>query len=72
MATSLTEILSAMQNGVTGINNLAARLSSIFPQTTATSTAAPTGGTITFSSSRPKLFLTVTTSSGGVYQIPGY
>lgn len=69
---SLTQILSALQNGVTAINNLASQLNNIFPQTTATSTASPAAGTITFNSSQAKQFITVTTSSGATLQVPGY
>jgi len=72
MAGSLSDILSALQNGVTAIGNLTTTLNKIFPQTTATSSVAPTAGTITFTSSQAKIFLTVTTSSGGTYNLPGY
>lgn len=69
---SINEILSALQNGVTAINNLNATLGNIFPQTTATSTVAPSAGTLTFSSSLASDFLLVTTSSGGVYKLAMY
>jgi len=73
MATSPDMILTALQNGVTAINNLAIQLANIFPQTTATSTLASTAvGPITFASSQASSFLSVTTSSGGVYKIPLY
>ncbi|HEY6018701.1 MAG TPA: hypothetical protein VIY48_02070, partial [Candidatus Paceibacterota bacterium] len=64
--------LAAMQNGVTAINNLATQLGKIFPQSTAISTVAPTAGTVTFTSSQAATFISVTTSSGGVYKVPGY
>jgi hypothetical protein len=73
MAASLDMILTALQNGVTAINNLNITLGQVFPQTTATSTLASTAiGTITFTSSQASAFLTVTTSSGGVYKMPLY
>lgn len=72
MATSLTEILTALQNGVQAINKLNTTLGTIFPQTTALSTTAAVAGTITFTSSQAVVFLSVTTSSGGIYKIPLY
>lgn len=72
MATSLDMILTALQNGVVAISDLNTRLANIFPQTTATATTVSSAGTITFTSSQANIFLTVTTSSGGVYKIPGY
>jgi len=72
MAGTLTQILSAMQNGVQAINGLSTKLGNIFPQATATSTSAPTAGAITFDSSQPAIFISVQTSSGGIYKIPGY
>lgn len=69
---SLGDILAAMQNGVTAVNNLTTALNNVFPQSTALSTTAATAGTISFTSSQATVFLTVTTSSGGVYAIPGY
>lgn len=73
MATSPDMILTVLQNGVTAINNLATVLGNIFPQTTATSTLASTAaGTVTFTSSQARAFLSVTTSSGGVYEVPLY
>jgi len=72
MAVGLGEILAALQNGVTSINNLNTALAKIFPQTTAVSTVAPSVGAITFTSSEAAVFITVTTSSGGTYKVPGY
>jgi len=72
MAIGLADIHAALQNGVTALNNLATKLGQIFPQTTATSTTAPVAGAITFPSSQAATFITVTTSTGGVYQVPGY
>lgn len=72
MAIGLSDILSALQNGVSAINNLNASLANIFPQTTALSTVAPSAGTITFNSSEASSFLSVTTSSGGIYKLAAY
>lgn len=72
MAVSLSEILAALQNGVTAIRDLKGTLENVFPQATATSTSAPSAGAITYSSSQAALFLTVETSSGGTYKIPLY
>lgn len=72
MAVSLSEILAALQNGVTAIRDLKSTLETVFPQATATSTVAPSAGALTFSSSQPSLFLTVQTSSGGEYKVPLY
>jgi hypothetical protein len=71
--TSLSDILATLQNGVTAINDLKSALDTIFPQTTATSTIASTAaGVTTFTSSQARLFLSVTTSTGGVYKIAAY
>lgn len=72
MAASFSDILSALQNGVRAINGLSTQLSNIFPQATSTSTAAATAGTITYTSSQAAIFISVVTSSGGTYKIPGY
>ncbi len=60
MATSLTEILSALQNGVTAINNLATRLDDVFPQASATST---------FAGAASGSYISVLTSTGGTYKL---
>lgn len=72
MAVSLSEILAALQNGVTAINNLNTALSAVFPQATAASTTVPGAGTITFTSSQAVAFLSVLTSSGGTYKVALY
>ncbi len=73
MAIGLSDILSAMQNGVTAIRDLKNQLALVFPQATASSTVASTMvGTITFTSSQAVAFLSVTTSSGGIYKVPLY
>lgn len=72
MATSLADILASLQNGVVAIRSVATSLSNVFPQATATSSIAPAAGTLTFSSSQPSIFISVLTSSGGIYKIPGY
>lgn len=71
MASSLTDLFTALQNGVTAINNLNDTLQAVFPQATALSTATHTG-TITYTSSQAAAFLTVVTSSGGTYYVPLY
>ena len=72
MASTLDVILTALQNGVAAINNLNITLGKVFPQATALSTTAATAGTITFTSSQAQAFLSVVSSSGGVYKIPLY
>lgn len=67
---SPTEILAALQNGVRALNDLNTTLGNVFPQATSLSTVAATAGTLTFTSSRPAAFLSIETSSGGVYKIP--
>jgi hypothetical protein len=69
----ITDILSAIQNAVTGINSLNKTLASVFPGATALSTVVPSSvGSVTFTSSQPKGFLSVTTSSGLVGKIAVY
>jgi hypothetical protein len=69
---SLNEILSALQNAVTATNNLGNKVAAAFPQAAAVSTATVTAGSIVYTSSQAAGFLTVTTSSGGVYKVPLY
>lgn len=71
MPLSVSEILSALQNGVEAINNLSATFSSFFPQATSLSTSV-TVGAITYNSSQATAFLIVTTSTGGTYKVPLY
>ena len=66
------DILTALQNGVTAINGLTQQMKNVFQQATSLSTVAATAGTLSFTSSQAVTFLTVTTSSGGVYKIPMY
>ena len=67
---SIAEILSALQNGVTGINNLANQLRSTFPPITTLTSYAPSGPTtITYNSTAVVAFGLVQTSSGGTYRI---
>lgn len=77
MAISLSDILSAMQNGVSAINNLNTRLTTTFLQqgtvvSTGSSTTIAANSTITFTSSQAAGFLSVTTSSGAAYYFPIY
>jgi hypothetical protein len=69
MAFGLGDLLQTMQQGVQAINNLRQSILTTFPQAGALSTSATTG-TISFSSSQPAAFLSVTTSSGGTYKVP--
>lgn len=69
MAVSLADILYALQNGVSAINNLNTNLVTLFPPITAPTSVAPTAGAITYTSSRVAAFATVQTSSGGTYKI---
>lgn len=66
---NLTDLFTAMQNGVTAIQTLNTTLKGFFPQVAALSTSATTGA-ITFNSSQPVAFLSVVTSSGGTYKVP--
>lgn len=70
MAASFTDLLTAMQNGVTAINRVANVIETTFPQAAAVSTSAATAGTITFTSSQAAGFLSVETSSGATYKVP--
>lgn len=72
MAASLSDILSALQNGVQAINKLNESLANIFPQATSYSTAAATAGTITFTSSQATGFISVVTSSGATVKVAVY
>ena len=72
MATSLGDLLSAMQNGVTALNSLNRTIASIFPEVTANSTVAATAGAITFSSSLALGFMLVELSSGVTVKVPYY
>lgn len=74
MATSLSEILSALQNGVAAMNQITSQLALTFPQygVVVSSAIATTNSTITFGSSQAAGFLAVTTSSGAAYYIPIY
>lgn len=74
---SIDEILSAIQNGVTAINNVGTKLSDTFLQqgvvvTAATSATIAANSTIAFTSSQAAGFLSVTTSSGVAYYFPIY
>lgn len=70
MTIGLSDILSALQNGVQAIRSLNTALGQVFPQATATSSIAPAAGVLTFPSSQPNAFLSVVTSSGGIYKVP--
>ncbi len=67
---SRQDMLTAMLNTVSAINGVTQQLKNVFPQATSISTTAASAGTISFTSSQAAAFLSVTTSSGGVYKIP--
>jgi len=70
---SISDILSALQNAVTAVNSLNKTLGSVFPGATALSTTSPSSvGAVTFTSSQPKGFIAVTTSSGYAGKIAVY
>jgi hypothetical protein len=74
MAVGLSEILSALQNGVTAINDLNTRLSQTFLQqgTLISSAITTANSTITFTSSQAAGFIAVETSSGAAGYIAWY
>lgn len=72
MAASLSDLLSALQNGVQAIRGLNTTLGNVFPQATAYSTTAATAGTITFTSSQATGFISVITSSGATVKVAVY
>lgn len=74
MAIGLSDLLSAMQNGVTAINNLANNINTVFPHAGPITAITPSSSlaTTTFLSSQSRGFLSVTTSSGGIYSVPLY
>lgn len=70
---SLSDLLSAMQNGVVAINSVAKQLSTVFPGATAVSTTTlSSAGGLTFSSSQAVGFISITTSSGYAAKVPIY
>jgi hypothetical protein len=73
MAASLSDILTAIQNGVTALNSFNQTVARIFPGATALSTTAPSSvGAITFTSSQTKGFISIVTSSGYAGKMPIY
>jgi hypothetical protein len=73
MAASLSDIVAALQNGVSAVNRLARQIARTFPGAGATVTSsAPGVGDITFDSSLAVGFLAVTTSSGAVAYVALY
>lgn len=74
MAIGPSDLLSALQNGVVAIRDLTATIRTVFPQSGTVDTVAPssTPATTTFLSSQSQGFLSVTTSSGGIYKVPLY
>jgi len=73
MTASLTDILTGLQNGVTALNALNKTISQVIPGATALSTTIPSSvGAITFTSSQPKGFISVISSSGYAGKLPIY
>lgn len=72
MASSISDLLTALQQGVAAVNSLNSRLSTTFLQsgTVVSSAVATANSTITFTSSQAAGFFAVTTSSGASYYIP--
>jgi len=70
----ISDILGALQQGVSAIRDLSGTISTVFPRsgTVVSSAIATTGSTITFTSSQAAGFMAVTTSSGGAYYISLY
>jgi len=74
---SISEILAALQNGVTAVNSLGTKLSDTFLQqgvvvSTGSSATIAANSTLAFTSSQAAGFLAVTTSSGVAYYLPLY
>jgi hypothetical protein len=72
---TLSDILTSLQQGVLAINNLSQRLNTTFlQQGVVVSSASPVTAlsTITFTSSQSAGFVAVTTSSGASYYLPVY
>jgi hypothetical protein len=69
MGFGLGDLLQTMQQGVQAINNLTTQIRTTFPNISTLSTSATTGA-VSFNSSQPSQFGTVTTSSGGTYKVP--
>ena len=73
MAFGIGDILQTLQQGVQAINNLTTKIGLIFPEVTASSTAAPSAvGTITYTSSLATGFMLVQLSSGTTVKVPYY
>lgn len=66
---SVTDLLTAMLNGVQAIEDLTIQIRDSFPSITTLSSVAPTAGAVTYSSSLVSAFGLVQTSSGGTYRI---
>lgn len=74
MAIGLSDILSAMQNGVVAMRDLTSAVNTVFPHAGPVTAITPSSSlaTTTFLSSQSRGFLSITTSSGGVYTVPIY
>ncbi len=71
MAGSLTDVFSALQNGVVALRSIAKSISTSFPQVTGTSSTV-TVGTVVFNSSQAVGFITIVSTSGATLKIPYY
>lgn len=69
---SLSDLLSALQNGVVALRAVNTTLGNIFPQATSYSTTAAVAGTISFTSSQAVGFISVVTSSGATLKVALY
>lgn len=71
---SLDEVLAALQNGVSAVNNLGSKLTTTFLQsgTVISSAITTANSTITFTSSQAAGYMAVTTSSGAAYYLAFY
>ena len=73
MAFGIGDLLQTLQQGVQAINNLTTKIGLIFPEVTASSTAAPSAvGAITYTSSLATGFMLVELSSGVTVKVPYY
>jgi hypothetical protein len=74
MAIGLSDVLSAMQNGVNAIRDLTKTINGVFPHSGGVTATPPssTPATTTFLSSQSQGFMSVVTSSGGTYFVPLY
>lgn len=68
----LSNLLATLQNGVTGINNLARQIAVTFPRMGVFTSSAPGIGGVSFTSSQATGFISVVTSSGATVYLATY